>query len=118
MQHNKPTIAVKDCGSIELARQMGVVDIGEGNKILSFEEKPSEPKSTMVSTLVYFMTHQEIPELKHCLETGKADRAGDFIKYLVENKHVNATEFKEEWFDIGSHEQLKEADSRYSINLR
>ncbi|MBW2993398.1 NDP-sugar synthase, partial [Candidatus Woesearchaeota archaeon] len=110
---NKPVIAVNDCKDKELAKLMGVVEIGKNHKIISFEEKPEFPKSTTVSTLVYFLTPNEIKDIANYTKSHKTDKAGDFIKYLVENKEVYAYQFNKNWFDIGSKEQLKKANIEY-----
>ena len=41
-------VAVHDCGDVELATHYGVVELAEDDRIVSFEEKPSEPRSTLV----------------------------------------------------------------------
>jgi len=43
-------VAVYDCGDLELATHYGVVEVGEDDRVVSFEEKPSEPRSTLVAT--------------------------------------------------------------------
>src|SRR5271157_291434 len=47
-QHRKPTVVLYDLGSIQEATKFGVVELS-GEKIVSFAEKPAEPKSTLVS---------------------------------------------------------------------
>lgn len=110
---DRPVIAVKDCKDKELAKLMGVVEIGKNQKMVSFEEKPESPKSTIIATLIYFLTSDEIRDITSYIKSNKADRAGDFIKYLVENKEVYAYQFNKNWFDIGSKEQLKKANKEY-----
>jgi glucose-1-phosphate thymidylyltransferase len=40
-------VAVYDCADLELATHYGVVEVGEDDRVVSFEEKPSEPRSTL-----------------------------------------------------------------------
>ena len=46
-------VAVYDCGDIELATHYGVVEVDGDDRLVGFEEKPSEPASTLVATADY-----------------------------------------------------------------
>ena len=107
------SIALNDVKDKEIAKLMGVVEINEIGKITGFEEKPAKPKSTLISTLVYFLKKEDIGVMKECIKAGKADRAGDFIKYLSEKKKVHGFVFNKKWHDIGSFKQLKEANKEW-----
>ena len=97
------------------AGKYGVVEIDENNKITALEEKPENPKTSLVSTACYIFNGEDIEELKKSLaEGGKHDNLGDFIRWLVEKKELYGLIFKEKWFDIGSKDQLKEADVEWS----
>ena len=102
----------------KVAGKYGVVRIGENHRIIDFEEKPQMPKSTLASTACYIFSRDDIEELERCIaEHKKPDNSGDFIKYLSSKKHVFGFVFTENWFDIGSHEQLKEADEFWSKKI-
>jgi glucose-1-phosphate thymidylyltransferase len=93
------------------AGKYGVVEIDNNNKITSLEEKPEEPKTTLVSTACYILKEEDIENLKKSLAEGmKHDNIGDFIRNLIEKKELYGLVFKEKWYDIGSKDQLKEAD--------
>jgi len=106
---NKPLIGVYDIGSLEKAKNFGVVQL-ENNKIVSFEEKPSMPKSTLISTLIY-----SIPNAKFYLEEflneekNNNDAPGYFIKWLLNKTTCFAYVFSGKWYDIGNKETLEEA---------
>lgn len=109
---------INDVGDLgkkqKLAKKFGVVEVDNKNKIISFEEKPEHPKSTLASTCCYLFTKQDFHEFEKCLkENKKLDNTGDFIRYLADKKPVYAFVFTERWFDIGSKEQLEEANMRY-----
>jgi glucose-1-phosphate thymidylyltransferase len=114
-RNKRSAIAVRDLGQKQkLAKKFGVVEVDKNNKLISFEEKPETPKSTLASTCCYLFTKEDIQEFKKCLEENKKpDNTGDFIRYLSEKKPVYAFIFKERWFDIGSIEQLEEANKTY-----
>jgi glucose-1-phosphate thymidylyltransferase len=113
---NSSAIAARDINDFEAAKRFGVLALGKDNKIVEFAEKPAQPKSTLVSTACYVLKKEDVEELKKCFKEMKPDNLGDFITYLISKKDVYAYVFSEQWFDIGSHEQLKEADIFYSLN--
>ena len=97
------------------AGKYGVVEIDENNKAVDLEEKPKEPKTTLASTACYILTEDDTEELRKFLNKEKGDNIGDFLRTLIKLKDVYGLVFKEKWFDIGSKEQLKEANSVLGI---
>ncbi len=96
---------------VRVAGKFGVAELGEDLRIVDFEEKPSSPKSSLASTACYFFTKQDLEMLEQCISEHKTpDNLGDFVKWLAKKRPVYGFVFEERWFDIGSHEQLKEAD--------
>ncbi len=113
-EKKSPVIALYDVKDKELAKQYGIVDLNKEKKIIGFQEKPSEPKSTLASTACYIFSREDLEELEKCIQQGnKPDNLGDFIKHLSERKHVYGFVFSERWFDIGSKEQLDKADKEF-----
>lgn len=117
-EHNESSVlAAKDMESKDVvANSFGVLEV-EGEKAVGFEEKPSKPKSTLASTLLYVVKKEHLPHVQHCVEElGHADDAGLFFEYLVEEEPVHVYTFTEEWFDIGTKERLREAEKHYDDN--
>jgi glucose-1-phosphate thymidylyltransferase len=102
-------VAFRDLQDIELVRSKFGVALLEGSKVINFEEKPAEPKSSLASTMCYMFNKQDLALTKQLIEEGSADNGGDLIKALVEQSEVHGFVFEEEWFDIGSIESLEEA---------
>ncbi len=99
----------------KVAGLYGVVSINEEAKIEAFEEKPKKPKSALISTAVYFLTREDLAELRRYIEEGNSpDNLGDFIRYLITDRNIYGYVFRENWFDIGSFEQLEGADAHFS----
>ncbi len=94
-------VAVHDINDRQKARQFGVVKL-DGKRIVEFEEKPAEPKSSLVATAVYILPPRVFPVLSHYHSLGERDNLGSFIAYLVEREEVHAYAFSEAWRDIGS----------------
>lgn len=99
----------------QAASKLGVVQLDENSKIIDFEEKPANPKTSLISTACYVFKKKDVNLLSKCMDESVAlDNLGDFITWLINKKDVYGFVFKERWFDIGSHEQLQEVNGFYT----
>ncbi len=105
------TLAVRDLGNPALlAKRFGTVETGKKGRIVGFEEKPEWPKTSLAATAMYIFTKEDVQELKRLCASAKVpDAPGEFIKHLMIRKPVHAFAFTQNWYDIGSLEQLHEA---------
>lgn len=103
-------IGLYDVGDIEYVKQLGHPVLDESMRITSLIEKPSEPTSSLASTLVYILKNTDLHWIKTVIESGKADRAGDLIAFLCQKEEVYGSVLQWQWFDIGTLEQLKKAE--------
>ncbi len=110
-----PVVAARDLGNPnKLTKKFGTIEIDDNMKIIGFEEKPEAPKSALASTCIYLYTKDEIRELEALVSGGNIpDNPGDFLRYILNKKHVYCYSFSETWYDIGSHEELKEVHELY-----
>ena len=111
-EHNKSAVVLFDVQNRELAKQYGVVGVGEGNRMIDFEEKPSEPKSTLASTYVYLFPSTVLPMLQNFVRKyeGK-DR--NFIESLYKEEPVYCYITEEKWYDIGNFDRLEKAREEF-----
>lgn len=86
----------------------------EKTKIIHFEEKPLQPKSTLAATACYLFARDDLPFVEKSLQLGKVDNPGELIKYLVKESEVHGFVFTEPWLDVGTFESLKQAEQLYS----
>jgi glucose-1-phosphate thymidylyltransferase len=95
-----------------MAHLYGIAIVEAGSsKILDFQEKPKEPKSTLAATAVYFYPKEKLKELREYMETDLSkDAPGNFIKWLSTKEDVYGYVFSEKWYDIGDKSSLKKAD--------
>ena len=108
------SIGLYDIGNIEEATKFGVVQIDKEGKVVSFEEKPEKPKSSLVAMCFYYFPKQSLKLVEQYLKKmGKADKAGDYIKWLTEESTVYGFKFKGKWYDIGSVESYYEAQEKF-----
>lgn len=96
------------------AGKYGVVELDDKNKVIEIEEKPEEPKTSIVSTACYIFSKDVVLGLVDHLKEEKLDNIGDFIKWIVENKELYGIVYKEKWFDIGTKDQLEDANIEWN----
>lgn len=106
-------IAVHDCGSLDLAAQYAVVELDGDGRVTSLIEKPERPTSTFVSIATYLLHREHLPLVRTYLEEGNSpDQPGRFFVWLYPREPLYGYRFPGPWLDIGSPEQLLEADNR------
>ncbi|MBT6774429.1 nucleotidyltransferase family protein [Candidatus Woesearchaeota archaeon] len=114
-QKNSSLVALHDLKDKNLVKnKFGVAILCDQlSKVVDFEEKPAEPKSTLAATACYIFHKEDLKLVEVAVETGKADDPGDLVKYLVKESEVHGFVFDQHWFDIGSIEGLKQAEEVY-----
>jgi glucose-1-phosphate thymidylyltransferase len=112
------SVALYDVGNLEAAKKFGVVHIDGKSLVTDFEEKPQFPKSTLVSTGIYFFPREKVASLREYvnLEGAKLDAPGYYVKWLSVNSYVYGFPFSEKWYDIGDLGSYKAADEEYTKN--
>ncbi|ESS12283.1 MAG: nucleoside-diphosphate-sugar pyrophosphorylase [uncultured archaeon A07HR60] len=103
------SLAAYDVDSRERAKSYGLVEL-DGNRVVDFQEKPDEPRSTLVSIACYAFPADQLPLLDRYLDAdNNPDEPGWLIEWLQERERVCAFTFDEAWFDIGSPESYLSA---------
>lgn len=106
-------VPLHDVGDLELATQYGIAETDEDERIVRFLEKPSEPPSTLASTLIYLLPPAHTRLVDTYLRDGQSpDDAGSFLGWLAQRERVYGYRFDGSWYDIGNDAQLLEADNR------
>jgi glucose-1-phosphate thymidylyltransferase len=106
-------LAVHDVGTLELARKYGIVELGDGDRVVGFVEKPERPRSTLAATAAYLYARAHVPLVERYLAEGnEPDQPGRLIAWLHTREPVYGYVFGDEWLDIGDPAQLLEADNR------
>ena len=108
-EQGSPTLAAYDVDSREKAKSYGLVEL-EGDRVVSFQEKPDDPKSTLVSIACYAFPREQLSLLSTYLEGGNnPDEPGWFVQWLQEREPTYAFTFEGAWFDIGTPESYLDA---------
>ena len=101
---NEVVVGVYDLKDFEEAKNFGVFEI-KNSKLLSFEEKPQNPKTTIISTGIYFFPEKDLKKIGEYMKTEKPkDGPGFLILDLLNSQGVHTFEFKGKWFDVGTKE--------------
>jgi glucose-1-phosphate thymidylyltransferase len=105
-------LALYDVGDVELARKYGIVELGEGDRVVGFLEKPEQPPSTLAATATYLFHRDHLALVPRYLDEGNSpDQPGRFVAWLQAREPVYGYRVDGEWLDIGDHEQLRHADA-------
>jgi len=110
------TVAVLDVPLKEASR-FGIMNTDANNRIVEFEEKPENPKSTKASMGIYIFDWKRLRNMLVSAEKNSVDMS-DFGKnvipaYLETGESVFAYEFEGYWKDVGTIESLWEANMEY-----
>ena len=112
-RHRNPVVGLYDINSIEEAKKFGSVELDNG-KIISFEEKPKKPRSTLISTGIYVFPKESLGKFDEYLNDGNnPDAPGYFIKWLSENTEVRGHVYHGKWCDVGTLESYRKVFDDY-----
>ena len=82
-------------------------------RIVRFVEKPSNPPSTLASTLIYLLPPEHVRLVATYLDERESpDNAGSFLGWLAEREPVYGYRFEGAWYDIGDRHSCSRADNR------
>lgn len=103
-------VAAYDIGDKRKASAFGtIVTDGDSKDVTSFEEKPQDPKSSLVSTGASILPASVIPDLLAFAKVKPDNVGGIFEELLRLQRPVQCFRFTEPWFDIGSFESYLQA---------
>jgi glucose-1-phosphate thymidylyltransferase len=108
------TVGLFDLQDKKKATKYGVLAIDRDNRIISFEEKPKNPKSSLIAMCLYYFPNQTLRLVNEYIkETGESDASGGYISWLCRKIPVYGFVFKGMWEDIGSFDSLCKLDGGY-----
>lgn len=114
-RRDAPVLAVYDVGDLERIREYNAIEVDGDGRITFFEEKPAQPRSTLTGIALYFYPRHTLPEIGRYLGEGlNPDQPGRLVQWLYPRIPVYTWRVPGLWFDIGSKDQLAEADRVFS----
>ncbi len=109
-----PVLGVYDVGSLELVKKYSSINLDAAGKIVSFEEKPPIPTSTLIGIALYYYPKQTLPLISQYMDEGNnPDQPGRLVQWLYPRTPVYTWTVPGLWYDIGSKETLEEANRIY-----
>jgi glucose-1-phosphate thymidylyltransferase len=103
-------IGVREIGSLEAIKKYSSIEIDTQGRILSFEEKPAQPKSTLAGTALYYYPKAVLPLIrKYITEGNNPDQPGKLVQWLYPRVPFYTWTVPGTWIDIGSKETLEQA---------
>lgn len=111
-------IGVYDVGALEPMPGLSVVELDEDDRVVSFEEKPDEPRSTLAGIALYYYPRETLPLVLRYLDDGNnPDQPGLFVQWLYTRADVYGCRVPGLWFDVGSPQMLEEANRVFRHEL-
>ncbi len=114
-ERGAPVLGVYDVGSLELVKKYSGVNLNAEGQIVSFEEKPKSPTSTLIGIALYYYPKATLPLITQYLAEGNnPDQPGRLVQWLYPKMPVYTWTVPGIWYDIGSKETLEEANRIYA----
>jgi glucose-1-phosphate thymidylyltransferase len=115
-ERGTPLLAVHDVGDVDLIRgRYNSIEVDDSGRVTYFEEKPEEPRSTLSGIGLYCYPRRSLPLVREYLAGGNnPDQPGRLVEWLYPRIEVYTWPVPGRWYDIGSREQLEEADRIFS----
>jgi glucose-1-phosphate thymidylyltransferase len=112
---NAPVVMASDVKSLEIAKRHGIIQLDSNSKIIDFQEKPENPKST-IKAICGYIFNPNIKSLldEYIIEGNNTDATGFFLEWLTKKIDVYAYVYDGEVHDIGNIDIYKKIDKIYS----
>jgi glucose-1-phosphate thymidylyltransferase len=110
-----PVLAVYDVGSLDEIKKYNSITLDDLGKITFFEEKPKNPTSSLTGIALYYYPKATLPLIQQYIaEKNNPDQPGRLVQWLYTRTPVYTWRVPGIWFDIGSKENLAEANRIFS----
>ncbi len=110
-EKKEPVLGVYDVGSLEEIKKYNAITFDSSGRITYFEEKPSQPTSTVTGIALYYYPKKTLPLIRQYVAEGNnPDQPGRLVQWLYPRTPVHVWNVPGLWYDIGSKETLEEAN--------
>lgn len=108
--HPVSHLCVRRIEDVEDRKRRGIVQLGEDDRVLDFEEKPQNPKSEWAALPIYLYPASVLPKIETYIRLGRTtDAPGSFPEWLCTVEPVYAHRIDGTVLDIGNPESLRQA---------
>jgi len=111
-----PVIGAFDIKRRAEASKYGVVRLNRNKQVVDFQEKPRQPKSTLIAMCLYYFPKNKLRLIKEYLyrKKEKKDAMGFYIDWLRSKEPVYGYVFSGKWFDIGDYKFYNAAKQAFA----
>ncbi|HVF55125.1 MAG TPA: nucleotidyltransferase family protein [Pyrinomonadaceae bacterium] len=114
-EKNAPVLAVYDVGDLDEIKKYNAIEVDEQGRIVFFEEKPAQPKSTLTGIALYFYPRSALPLIRQYIAEGNnPDQPGRLVQWMYPRTPFYTWKVPGIWYDVGSKETLEEANRIFS----
>jgi glucose-1-phosphate thymidylyltransferase len=119
LEKQAPVEAVYDVGDFEAVKRYSVIIADADGRVVAFEEKPDQPRSTLAGIALYFYPRSTLPLIgRYLAEGNNPDQPGRLVEWMHTRTPVYVWPVPGRWYDIGSPETLEEANSELTSGRR
>ena len=109
------TITLHPSEDIHRLRNTGNARIDARGRVVELIEKPSTPKTNLVSPCLYILSRTTLPLVRQYLDTNKnPDAPGHFLAWLVGQTSVNSFVFNEPFYTVGDTSSYEYAQTSFA----
>ncbi|GAB6988827.1 nucleotidyltransferase family protein [Paenibacillus pini] len=110
-------ILVQHIDRLEDLQRVGVAELDKASKVISFEEKPTQPRTDIGVYAIYLFQKETLPLFTtYLIEGNNADAPGYFPEWLYKRKDLYAYFARGKSFDIGTHSAYLEVKEQWEQN--
>jgi glucose-1-phosphate thymidylyltransferase len=110
-QKNAPVLGIFDVHDLEAVKKYNDIRVDPSGRIVQFEEKPKEPRGTLIAIALYYYPRASLPLIRQYIAEGNnPDQPGRLVQWLYPRTPFYTWQVPGLWFDIGSKETLEEAN--------
>jgi len=96
-------------------RKTGVIEMDGSGRVISFEEKPEQPRSQYAGPPLYILKRETLPLVAEYLGSNRnSDAPGHFIAWLAARRPLHAYLFEEPRYSIGDEPSYRQACEIFS----
>ena len=101
--------------SLEEIKKYNSISLDAAGRITFFEEKPKQPTSTLTGIALYYYPKAVLPLIRQYVADGNnPDQPGRLVQWLYKRTPVYTWRVPGIWFDIGSKENLEQANQIFA----
>ena len=115
LEKASPVLAVYDVGNLEEIKKYNSIDVDEMGRIVFFEEKPANPKSSLTGIALYYYPRSALHFIDQYISEGNnPDQPGRLVEWMHSRTDFYTWRVPGIWYDIGSKETLAQANRIFS----